>query len=178
MNFPVLETERLALRQLRLEDAADIYDYFSMDEVTMFYDLDSFTELKQAEDLIMYWNNRFNNIEAIRWGITLKSEDRIIGTCGFHNWAKKHYKAEIGYELSPNHWNKGYMTEVLEAVINFGFEELELNRIQALIHRDNVNSRKVLEKSNFREEGLLSEYYYKKNRYVDAVIFSILKTKI
>lgn len=177
MNFPVLETERLALRQLRLEDAADIYDYFSMDEVTMFYDLDSFTELKQAEDLIVYWNNRFNNIEAIRWGITLKSEDRIIGTCGFHNWAKKHYKAEIGYELSPNHWNKGYMTEVLEAVINFGFEELELNRIQALIHRDNVNSRKLLEKSNFREEGLLSEYYYKKNRYVDAVIFSILKTK-
>lgn len=175
MMFPVLETERLILRQLRLEDAADLYHYFSTDAVTAFYDLDSFTELIQAEDLIKNWSDRFNNDLGIRWGITLKSEDRIIGTCGYFNWAKKHFKAEIGYELAPEYWNQGYMSEAVESVIRFGFKEFELNRIQALIHPNNVNSRKLLEKTRFTEEGLLNEYYFKKNRFVDAVIFSRLK---
>ncbi|WP_438350704.1 GNAT family N-acetyltransferase [Paenibacillus sp. FA6] len=175
MTFPVLETERLILRQLRLEDAVDLYDYFSNDEVTEFYDLDSFSELKQAEDLIKIWNERYINLQGYRWGITLKTEDRIIGSCGFHKCSKKHFKAEIGYELTPEYWHKGIMTEVIGAVIKYGFDELELNRIEAVIHRDNVNSRKLLEKSGFNEEGLLMEYFYEKQRFVDAVIFSNLK---
>ncbi|MFC5404470.1 GNAT family N-acetyltransferase [Cohnella soli] len=176
MNFPVLETERLILRQLRSEDAPDLFNYFSLDEVTEFYDLDSFTEVKQAEELIDNWNEKFNQSLAIRWGISLKSEDRIIGTCGFHKWAKKHYKAEIGYELSPKYWRQGYMAEVLEPVLKYGFEVFELNRIEALIHRGNNSSRKVLEKAGFMEEGLLKEYFYEKKRFVDAVIFAKLKT--
>ncbi|WP_422660578.1 GNAT family N-acetyltransferase [Paenibacillus sp. EC2-1] len=116
-----------------------------------------------------------DSIQGIRWGITLRSEDRVIGTCGFFNWSKKHYKAEIGYELSPEYWSRGYMTEVLESAIDFGFKDLGFNRIQALIHPENVKSRGLLEKSGFTEEGLLNEYYFKKNRFVDAVIFSKLK---
>lgn len=175
MMFPVLKTQRLILRQLRQEDAADVYHYFSTDQVTAFYDLDRFTEVQQAEDLIQFWNNRFDSLQGIRWGITLRSEDRVIGTCGFFNWSKKHYRAEIGYELSPEYWSQGYMIEVLESAIDFGFKDLGFNRIQALIHPENVKSRGLLEKSGFTEEGLLNEYYFKKDRFVDAVIFSKLK---
>jgi ribosomal-protein-alanine N-acetyltransferase len=67
--FPILETERLILRQLRVEDAFDLYQYFSKDEVTEFYDLDSFTEVKQAQDLIMNWQEKYNDKLGIRWGI-------------------------------------------------------------------------------------------------------------
>ncbi|QJD82784.1 GNAT family N-acetyltransferase [Cohnella herbarum] len=175
MSFPILETERLILRQLRHEDAVDLFDYFSKDEVTEFYDLDSFTELKQAEELIENWNEKFNNSLTIRWGIALKSEGRIIGTCGFHKWVKKHFKAEIGYELSPRYWRQGYMKEAIDTVMKYGFEVLELNRIEALIHSGNTSSQKVLEKTGFKEEGLLKEYFYEKKRFIDAVIFSKLK---
>ncbi|WP_337100099.1 GNAT family N-acetyltransferase [Paenibacillus sp. YIM B09110] len=175
MIFPKLDTERLTLRQLRLTDATDLFEYFSREEVTEYYDLDRFTEVKQAEELIENWNEKFNDLFSIRWGIALKSEDRIIGTCGYHKWAKKHYKAEIGYELSPRYWGQGYMTEVIESVMKYGFEVLELNRIEALIHRENASSRRILEKSGFREEGVLEEFFYKKKRFVDAVIFSKLQ---
>lgn len=100
-TFPVLHTERFILRQLKQEDARVLFQYFSLDEVTEFYDLESFKKLVQAEQLIDRWNERFVNDEGIRWAITLKSEDRVIGTCGFHNWMKEHDKAEIGYELAP-----------------------------------------------------------------------------
>lgn len=175
LTFPVLETERLMLRQLRTEDSTDLYHYFSKDEVTEFYDLDSFTELQQAENLIRIFNDRFINGQGIRWGITLKTEDKVIGTCGFHNWSKKHYKAEIGYELSPEYWGKGIMSEVLREVIHYGFKEFELNRIEAWTYPDNIKSRKRLEKSGFSEEGYLKQYYFVKQRFVDAVIFSIIK---
>ncbi|SMF79353.1 ribosomal-protein-alanine N-acetyltransferase [Paenibacillus uliginis N3/975] len=177
-TFPTIETERLILRQLRPEDSVDLYNYFSKDEVTEFYDLDSFTELQQAESLIRIFNDRFITQQGIRWGITLKTEDKVIGTCGFHNWSKKHFKAEIGYELSPEYWGIGVMTEVLREVINFGYKELELNRIEAFTYPDNIKSRKLLEKSGLSEEGYLKKYYYVKQRFVDAVIFSIIKEEV
>jgi ribosomal-protein-alanine N-acetyltransferase len=129
----------------------------------------------QAEDLIKNWNDRFHNSQGIRWGITHKNEDRIIGTCGFHNYSKEHYKTEIGYELAPEYWRQGIMTEVLRAVIKYGFEQLKLNRLEAFIDPDNISSRKLLEKSGLSEEGLLREYFFEKNIFVDAVIYSILK---
>lgn len=174
-NFPILETERFILRQLRLEDAPDLFSYFSKDEVTEFYDLESFTEVGQAEELIKNWNDRFTNAQGIRWGITFKHEDRIIGTCGFHNWSKEHFKIEVGYELSPPFWRQGIMTEVLKTVINYGFSRLGLNRIEAFIDPHNISSRKLLQKVGLTEEGTLRDYFYEKSKFVDAVIFSILK---
>lgn len=96
-QFPTLETERFILRQIKQDDSQEIFQYFSMDEVTKFYDLESFTNIEQAEELIRRWNQRFENNQGIRWGITLRSEDCVIGTCGFHGWAKNHCKIEIGY---------------------------------------------------------------------------------
>lgn len=177
MNFPVLETNRLILRQLRPEDAIDLFDYFSKDEVTKFYDIDSLTEINQAKGLIEILNERFYNLQGIRWGITLKNNDRVIGTCGFHKWIKKHFKAEVGYELSPKYWHQGYMSEVLAAVMQYGFDEMELNRIEAFIHHENSNSRKLLEKSGFNIEGVLHQYFYKNDNFIDSIIFSRLRNK-
>lgn len=87
------------MRKLTAEDAGDLFQYFSNDEVTKYYDLDRFDSLRQAEELIQNWNIRYLERRGFRWAITVKSEgDRVIGTCGFHNWSQEHYKAEIGYE--------------------------------------------------------------------------------
>lgn len=172
--FPVLETERITLRQLRQEDAVEVFDYFSKDEVTEYYDLESFIELKQAAELISSWNDRYTKLEGIRWGITYSAADQVIGTCGFHNWSKEHFKAEIGYELAPEHWRKGIMAEVVERVVQYGFEELGLHRIEAFVDPDHIASRMLLEKKGFTKEGILRDCFYEKGRFVDAVVFSIL----
>ncbi|MBD3922156.1 GNAT family N-acetyltransferase [Paenibacillus sp. PR3] len=173
--FPQFETKRLVLRQLNLDDAADVFDYFARDEVTQFYDLATFTEQRQAEELIQQWNNRYMRSEGIRWGITLRGEDRVIGTCGFHSWSQEHNKIEVGYELTPEYWQQGIMSEALKAVIAYGFEHMKLNRIEAHIDPDNISSRKLLQKVGLTEEGTLRDYYFEKNQYVDAVVFSILR---
>lgn len=76
-SFPVLETDRLVLRKITPEDSSDLFHYFSSDEVTKFYDVESFTNVKQAEELIDRWQQRFEKNLGIRWGITLKSESRV-----------------------------------------------------------------------------------------------------
>lgn len=173
--FPELKTDRFVLRQITKNDSLDIFHYFSLDDVTRFYDVESFTSIKQAEELIQRWNERFESSEAIRWGITLKSENRVIGTCGFHGWMKNHYKAHIGYELTPEYWYQGFMTEVAQKITEYGFNNLGFNRIEAFVEPENVGSRKVLSKIGFREEGILKENYYWKNRFVDNVLFAYLK---
>ncbi|OUS68767.1 GNAT family N-acetyltransferase [Paenibacillus sp. MY03] len=173
-KIPVIETPRLRLRPLRMKDASDVFHYFARDEVTEYYDVESFTELEQAEKLIQFWHDRFHNQQAVRWGITLRSQDRVIGTCGFHNWTQKHCKAEVGYELSPEYWRQGIMAEALHAIMHFGYGRMALNRIAAIILPGNTGSRRLLEKMGFYEEGTLKEYYYKKASFRDAIIFSKL----
>ncbi|MEK4073508.1 GNAT family protein [Paenibacillus sp. FSL K6-1122] len=173
--FPELETKRLLLREIKQSDSQDIFQYFSSDEVTRFYDLESFTTIKQAEELIQRWTERFENGQVIRWGIALKSDNRIIGTCGFHGWMKQHHKAVMGYELAPEFWRQGYMTEVTQKIVEYGFKNLELNRIEAFVEPENAGSRKLLERIGFSEEGILKEHFYWKNRFVDNVIYAILK---
>lgn len=175
MEFPTLETDRLILRELTKKDAPDLFHYFVKDEVTKFYDINNLTKLEEAEAIITYWNEKFLAFEVIRWGITLKGEDCIIGTCGFHNWKKLHHKAEIGCELSPTQWKHGYMTEALSLIIDYGYEELGLNRIEALHHSENHNSRKLLDKFRFTEEGILHDYFYKNEGFIDVKIHSLLK---
>ncbi|TMV17987.1 GNAT family N-acetyltransferase [Paenibacillus thermoaerophilus] len=176
MDFPVLETERLRLRMPTRSDASDLFRYFSLDEVTRYYDLDSFTEIRQAEELIYTWSERYAHREGIRWGIVLKpSPGRVIGTCGYHNWAKAHRKAEIGFELAPEYWRRGLMTEALEAIVGYGFSRMALNRIEAYIDPDNFASRRLLENAGFSEEGYLRDCFFEKGRFADAVLFALIR---
>lgn len=175
MKFPLLETERLVLRGLKHRDAEALLDYFSNDEVTKFYDIDSLSNIQQAHAILTNWEGKFGQLEGIRWGICLKGKQEIIGTCGYHKWLPRHSKAEIGYELAPQYWSQGYMSEAVSAIIAYGFEEMNLNRIEAMIHCDNDASRKLLESKGFMQEGILRQYMYMKQHFADVVIFSLLK---
>ncbi|WP_108669778.1 GNAT family N-acetyltransferase [Peribacillus acanthi] len=174
-NFPVLNTERFVLRKIVESDAQEIFEYFSDDAVTKYYDLDSFTNIEQAHEVIKRWEKRFEVHQGFRWGIALKENNRLIGSCGFHNWAKEHFKAEIGYEVTPAYWRKGVITEVLQAVLQFGFEEMDLFRIEAYYDPENIASKGSLEKAGFTYEGTLRKAAFEKGRFCDASVCSILK---
>ncbi|CAM4097057.1 GNAT family N-acetyltransferase [Mesobacillus thioparans] len=174
-QFPILETERFYLRKLTTEDAPEMFSYFSQDDVTKYYNLESFTHRQQAIDLIEKFNLGFIERRQIRWGAELKETGRVAGTCGFHAIDAKNFKAEIGYELHPDYWGKGIMPEIVKEIVAFGFEKMDFNRIEAMYDPRNEQSGKVLIKSGFQYEGTLRKRYFEKGQFVDAAIASIIK---
>ena len=175
-EFPVLESERLRLRRIVPSDAPQIYRLYSDPEVTRHYDLETFTDEHQATDLIESYSARFERGIGLRWGICLESaEDAVIGTAGYNLWLQTSYRAILGYDLAPTHWRRGFMTEALNAVLDFGFARMQLNRVEATVFPANQASHKLMRKLGFAKEGLLREYEYVKGGFVDLVLYSLLR---
>ncbi|MEW8987804.1 MAG: GNAT family N-acetyltransferase, partial [Bacillus sp. (in: firmicutes)] len=128
-KFPVIETERLILRQITKDDAEDIFKYLSDENVMKYYGLEPFKSIDEAMEEIGWYQSTFDEGSGVRWGITLKGHGKVIGSCGFLNKVPQHYRSEIGFELSKDHWGKGIANEALAAVIHYGFEQLNLQRI-------------------------------------------------
>jgi [ribosomal protein S5]-alanine N-acetyltransferase len=118
-TFPVLETKRLALRKVTKDDASSILEYLSNEEVMKYYGLEPFTSINDALDEISWYQSIQNNKTGIRWGITLKEQGVVIGSCGFHNIVSQHFRTEIGFELSNEQWGKGIAIEAVEAIISY-----------------------------------------------------------
>lgn len=174
-TFPILNTDRLDLVEIKQSHLGDLYKLFSDENVTRFYNLLPLKSEQDAQKSIDWFQTRFNDKLGIRWGIAIKGQKNIIGTVGFNNFAKQH-RANIGYDLQTEYWNNGYITEALKTVIDFGFRKLEINRIEAEVMQGNIVSEKVLEKLNFKNEGVLREWMFWNERHYDMTMFSLLKT--
>ncbi|MDB5191309.1 MAG: GCN5-related N-acetyltransferase [Segetibacter sp.] len=107
-HFPILETERLSLIEIVQEHKGDIFELFSDDKVTEFYNVTTLTSEDQAQQFIDWFRSRFYNNAGIRWGIAIKGSANIIGTVGFNNFTKEHranivtiYNHNIGIKVIP-----------------------------------------------------------------------------
>lgn len=173
--FPILETERLRLREIVHSDAQGIFNCFSNNDVTRYYGQDPLTELEQAEQFVKFFAKNYKEKRGIRWGIELKEKAGLIGTIGFNAWSPKHKRAEIGYELHPQYWRKGFATEAVSKVISYGFNELDLTRIGAVVFLENEGSSDLLTKFGFEKEGVLRNYMYQNGVAYDTNVYSLLK---
>ncbi|ENQ3078171.1 GNAT family N-acetyltransferase [Bacillus cereus] len=174
--FPIIETERLRLIEITQTYSQNIYDIFSLEEVTRYYGMNPFKEVEQAVRMIDSFTKNFQEKRAIRWGIVVKETGDFVGTVGFNNlqlWSKR---AEIGYDIHPAFWRKGYASEAVREVLEYGFQELDLFRIGAITYPENWASSYLLLKLGFQKEGLLRGYIYQGNQSNDALVYSILKT--
>ncbi|AKO92103.1 GNAT family N-acetyltransferase [Priestia filamentosa] len=174
-NFPFIETNRLLLREIVKDDANDILKYLSDEEVMKYYGLAPFKTINEALNEISWYQSILNEQTGIRWGITLKGKDEVIGSCGFLNRVPEHYRTEIGYELSRDYWGHGIASEALEAVIRYGFKYLKLQRVEALVEPPNIPSQKLIEKNGFIREGLLRKYEFTCGKFDDLYMYSLLK---
>jgi len=174
-TFPLLETERLVLRQMEHEDAKDSFLFLADEETMRFYD-PPFTQFEQAEKSILRHQKRFADREAIRWGITLKGEDKVVGNCGYA-WDADNFSAALSYILAKPYWNKGIMSEALAAILQFGFDSCRLHRIEAHVALPNHASAQVLRKLGFQEEGLLRESLYVDHQFYDEKMFALLNKR-
>ncbi|TCP29060.1 ribosomal-protein-alanine N-acetyltransferase [Scopulibacillus darangshiensis] len=177
-EFPVIETRRLILREVTVDDANDMFAYLSDKAVVKPMGLDPFQTVKDVWDEIGWYKSIFEEGTGMRWGITPKDSGKVIGSCGFLNMRTKHYRAEVGYELSRDHWGKGIANEALKAVIRYGYQHFLLERIEALIEPMNLPSQKLVEKLGFRREGLLRHYEFTCGKFDDLYMYSIIKEDV
>lgn len=174
-TFPTLKTDRLILRQVTKDDAGSLLKYLSDKDVMKFVGLEPFESIDDALDEISWYQSISEKRTGIRWGITLKGQGEVIGSCGFLNLVSQHYRSEIGVELSREHWGKGIASEAFEAVIRYGFKQMNLQRIEALIEPPNTPSQRLVEKQGFIREGLLRSYEFTCGKLDDLYMYSILK---
>jgi [ribosomal protein S5]-alanine N-acetyltransferase len=174
-GIPYSETERSRLREFVVEDAAEYLNYHNMEESLAFYDWKPDTLADAQKDIEMIISD-YDYESHIQWGITNKENNTLIGDCGLLIDAFG-LKAEINYMLSRDYWGLGLMTEALNSVISYCFNETNIIRIQALSHPDNHSSSKLLTQLGFSLEGRLNKYGYSlvTNKPVDLNMWSLLK---
>ncbi|MGZ3778383.1 MAG: GNAT family N-acetyltransferase [Mucilaginibacter sp.] len=158
MKFSNLTTERLFLRELRLDDAGEIFRLRSNKDVNDLIGRQSAVTIDDAIKFIHMIQGKAANDESVLWAITLAGDPKLIGTVLYWNIELEKNKAELGYELLPEHWGKGIMKEALEKVVEFGFKELKFRMIMADPNERNGKSIRLLEALGFELKGRDGEY--------------------
>jgi RimJ/RimL family protein N-acetyltransferase len=152
-----LETERLALRPLVLADAPALYEIFSHPEVARYGSRPPWTTLAQSTATIERDIQSAADGVCLRLGLFLRTDDALIGACTLFHINEQCRRAEIGYDLAPSAWGRGYATEAITALLAHGFGTMQLNRVEADIDPLNLASARALLRQGFAKEGLLRE---------------------
>jgi [ribosomal protein S5]-alanine N-acetyltransferase len=174
-TFPILTTERLVLRELRLADAADLL-VFRGDAYVQRFNAQPLVSVAEAEMEIRKTHAVYSANEELGWGIALKDSDKIVGGIGLYHWSRYHRHAEVGYDLARNFWGQGYASEALRAVLHFGFTEMNLHRIYAGTIADNHESVRLLERNGFTREGTRRESSWEDDgTYHDSALYGLLR---
>jgi len=174
-RLPVIDTQRLTLRRMTMADAEDVFAYSSDPEVSRHVLWDAHRSVHESRAYLRYILKQYRANEPSSWGIELLGTGRMIGTIGFMWWNREYRSAEVGYSLAREYWNHGLMTEALRAAIRFGFDEMQLHRIEAQHETSNPASGRVMEKVGMRKEGVLRGRLYNKGRFVDVALYAILR---
>ncbi len=180
-TFPKIETERLMLRQMEAMDAMDLHAFYANKKVTKHLDWHGPASAADSGTLIESWNQAFRERRLIPWGISLREQPQLMGTVilmptrgAFDD--EHRFPLTLGYDLRPDQWNKGIMTEALRGVIDFTKHYIHPNRIQAEVVPDNQASIKLLSKLGFQQEGLLRQYLMHEvtHKLLDVAIMALL----
>jgi len=155
--FPLIMGENIILRKLQPGDAPVIFDYQSNPENFPFVDMPIYTELKQAEDYIAKMNGGVEQNKWIIWAITSKDTDEIMGTISIWGIEEEKSAAELGYGLYPGNTGKGIMTQALNLAVEFGYEVMGLNHLDAYTNIKNLKSCTLLERNGFNRVEVVTE---------------------
>jgi ribosomal-protein-alanine N-acetyltransferase len=171
----ILTTERLLLRDFVESDWEAVLAYEQNPLYLRYYEWTERTP-EDVRAFIQRFLDHQNQEPRIKFqfAVTLKSTGQLIGNCGVRRNSAEAFKGDMGYELDPDHWGKGYATEAARAVLRFGFTDMGLHRVSAACVADNTGSAHVLEKIGMQQEGRLRENEYYKGKWWDTLLYAIL----
>ena len=174
-SMPTLETKRLILRRIAMRDAGDIFAYSKDPEVARHVLWSAQKDISEAKDYCRFMMKRYRCDQPSSWGIIEKATGRLVGTIGYMDHNEDNATVEVGYSLARWLWNGGYMTEALARVIEYTFEAMDINRIEAQHELTNPPSGRGMQKCGMKKAGELRQRLYNKGRYVDGALYAILK---
>ncbi len=175
-DFPTLTTTRLWLRELTTDDAPALFAIHSDPQVMRWFGADPLPDVAAAQrliDVFSGWRVMLN--PGTRWGLAARDTGELLGTCGLFKWNRNWQCCTVGYELAPSAWGQGYMREALQTVLPWGFEHMELQRVEAQIHPDNTASIKLATTLGFEQEGRLRQAAFWGGQRHDMLHFGLLR---
>lgn len=171
----IIETPRLLIRSINITEFNDVFKNYDQDDAMRFFGYTTeeqfLTEKKKYEGGLTTYRTSLVFFHLIE-----KQSSRVIGDCAFHNYYPQHARSEIGYAMRDEEFkNKGYMKEALMPIIDYGFNDMKLNCIEALISPNNTPSLKLVKHYGFTEEGRLRGHYCKNDVTEDSLVFGLLR---
>lgn len=172
--LPTLETERLTLRRLCLDDAPGVFAYSSDPEIGKHTAWPPHRTVADSEAYLASALQLYEGGNEALWGIVLKEEAVVVGTCGLYDIDLRHGTAALGYVLALRLRGRGLMPEAMRAVLGWAFGPLGLARVQGVCRVDNVPSARVMEKLGLAPEGVMRSCRVVKGRRIDMKLHAIL----
>jgi len=170
-----LETPRLVLRAFRHADAADLFAVFANPQVFRYIPVGGWKHVDEAHQRIARDIDKMAAGDYIRLAVERREDSRVLGEVLLFNFAKESRRAELGYALARAAWGMGYASEALVPLVDYGFEHLDLNRIEAVINPVNTASARVLGRLGFQHEGTQRERYVERGETSDGALYGLLR---
>jgi methylmalonyl-CoA epimerase len=177
-KFPVLNTKRLVLRQFQMKDAHTVYEMFAREDMNHYLETETMQSIEEAELRVQNRISLFEKGWGCRWAIAPKeSPEDLIGSCGYFKVRVGTHTVEIGFEVHPEYWRQGIMTEAMTSILDYSFSDnslLPVNRVEALVDPANRKSIALLKSLGFWDEGVRRKFGYWKGSYHDVKLFALL----
>jgi ribosomal-protein-alanine N-acetyltransferase len=174
MEFHLLTTERLLLRKVEPTDASFVLKGYSNDAITKFM-LYRYYTLEEVQVQMNHYANMYKNETGIAWLIESLETKEPIGIISIFHLSTIHKKAELGFWSLPEFWGKGFTTEAGNAVIDYCFNTLHLNRIEATVETEHLASIATIKKLGLQHEGTFKEYEINNGKFIDLMMFAFLR---
>lgn len=175
-SLPTIETQRGILRKMTLDDAPAMFEVAKDPEVPKYSPVwDAHRSIEDSLAFIRIVLDGYAKGTPAAWAIHHKRDNKFIGVFLFDGWDVMSKRISFGYWIGRPYWNQGIMTEVLKRMLRFGFEELNLNRINTVCDDLNIGSWRVMEKCGMKQEGLFRQHTFEKGRLRDTRQYAILR---
>lgn len=174
-EFQELNTARLCLRKIGMDDLADYYRFTGDPEVTKYMHFQTHRDLSEAAASIEKWAARYATGRSYHWGIVLQETGQLMGMIDLLRFDEENSTCQFAYMLGKEFWGRGYMTEALRAVVDFGFSRLKLQRIEADYMAENGGSGAVMRKAGLTCLGMTPGKIEKNGIRHDAVSYAITR---
>ena len=172
--FPVIETERLVLRNLKTTDRQRLFEIRSNETTMQYIPRPRAKKLEDVDALIEMIVGFTNSNERINWVVTEKGSDTLLGMFGYVNFKPECYRGEIGYVMHPDAHGKGFAAEALKPLLEYGFETIGLHSIEAIIRPENIRSKNLAEKMGFVKEAYFKDYIFFEGSFYDEEVYSLI----
>ena len=177
MDFPIIKTERLLLRQFVESDLENVFKGLSDPDIIKHYGV-SYNTLDEAKEQMKFFSDLEKNETGIWWAICSPDNKTFYGAGGLNSLNREYRKAEIGFWLLTDYWGQGIMTEVLPIICAYGFDHLGLHRIEGFVESDNMNCKKAMQKLDFIHEGTMTDCEIKNGNFISLDIYAKIKTRL